>query len=182
MTEYGNPGHPFLPVRRAGALHSTHLLCDLFRKVREMSSELSGDDRRARNAATLETYFERLAALDVDSWIELWAEGCVQVMPFAAGGVPDRVEGRDQVWDLYRGMAEDYAELAFDDVEILPLDDPDKVLALWRPRGRMTDGRAYANENVGLFEFDADGRIAMFTEYFHPVYVAQAFAAEGARS
>ncbi|MGW4116152.1 nuclear transport factor 2 family protein [Actinosynnema sp. NPDC004786] len=147
-----------------------------------MSTELSDEDRRARNAATLETYFERLAALDVDSWIELWADGCVQVMPFAAGGIPDRVEGRDQVRELYQGMADGYAELAFADVEILPLDDPDKVLALWHPRGKLADGREYANENVGLFEFDPDGRIAMFTEYFHPVRVAEAFAAEGARS
>ncbi|WP_053720086.1 nuclear transport factor 2 family protein [Saccharothrix sp. NRRL B-16348] len=147
-----------------------------------MSTELSGEDRRARNVATLEAYFTHLAALDVDSWIELWAEGCVQVMPFAAGGVPGRVEGRDLVRELYQGMANGYAELTFADLEILPLDDPDKVLALWRPRGRMTDGREYANENVGLFEFDADGRIAMFTEYFHPVRVAEAFAAEGALS
>lgn len=143
-----------------------------------MSSELSDADRRARNTATLERYFERLAALDVDSWIELWANDCVQVMPFAAGGVPGRVEGRDQVRSLYQGMADGYAELAFDDLEILPLEDPDRVVVRWRPRGRMTDGRTYANENVALFEFDDNGRIAVFTEYFNPVVVAAAFAGE----
>ncbi|ONI84787.1 hypothetical protein ALI22I_30300 [Saccharothrix sp. ALI-22-I] len=144
-----------------------------------MNDELSGADRRARNVATLERYFDRLAALDIGSWIEFWAPDCVQVMPFAAGGVPGRVEGRDQVRELYQGMADGYAELAFADLEILPLADPDKVVATWRPRGTMTDGRAYANENVALFEFTEDGRIATFTEYFNPVVVAESFTSEG---
>ncbi|MEU4745854.1 nuclear transport factor 2 family protein [Actinosynnema sp. NPDC023658] len=144
-----------------------------------MSGVGSGADRRTRNVATLERYFDRLAALDIGSWIELWAPDCVQVMPFAAGPVPDRVEGRDQVRELYQGMADGYAELSFADLEILPLEDPDKVVARWRPQGRMTDGRPYENENVALFEFDGDGRIVRFTEYFNPVVVAASFAAGG---
>ncbi|MEO6090166.1 MAG: nuclear transport factor 2 family protein [Umezawaea sp.] len=132
-------------------------------------------ERRRRNAATLDVYFERLSALDVETWIELWAEDCTQIMPFAAGGLPGTVRGKEQVRALYQGMADGYSELRFTDLEVLPLGDAHKVFARWRPRGTFLDGTPYANENAALFEFDDDGRIVVFTEYFNPLIVLEHF-------
>ena len=134
---------------------------------------------RRRNSATLHRYFELLAALDIDAWSRLWAPECVQEMPFATGAIPRRVEGRDQVREFYAGMARDYRELSFADLEITELADPDRLLARWKPRGVMTDGSTYTNENVALFVFGADGLISGFDEYFDPVRAQQKFPAEG---
>ena len=69
---------------------------------------------------------------------------------------------------LFQRIADGFAELSFTLTEFHPLLDPDKVFARWYPRCVMPDGSVYTNESVGLFEFDADGRIRLFTEYFNP--------------
>ncbi|MFS8097941.1 nuclear transport factor 2 family protein [Lentzea alba] len=124
---------------------------------------------------TLRNYFTLLAALDIDEWSRLWSEDCVQVMPFAVGSLPGEVRGRDAVRDLYDGMARQYRTLRFDDLTLYPATDPDQVLALWKPRGELTDGTEYSNENIAMFEFGADGLIARFTEYFNPAGVGDRF-------
>jgi hypothetical protein len=42
------------------------------------------------------------------------------------------------------------------------------VLARWHPHAEFTAGGIYDNEVIGLFEFDGDGKIRLFTEYFDP--------------
>ncbi|MFG2052035.1 nuclear transport factor 2 family protein [Micromonospora sp. NPDC048935] len=131
--------------------------------------ELSADARRARNVATLRDYYRLLSRLDIDGWIELWAEDCLQLMPYATGGLPSSVAGRPAVYELYKQMATGYSVLRYDDVELYPLQDPDKVFARWKPTAQLVDGTSYRNENAALFEFDATGRIVRFVEYFNPV-------------
>ncbi|MFC4029889.1 nuclear transport factor 2 family protein [Streptomyces polygonati] len=126
-------------------------------------------DRRARDMETLRTYFRLLARRDIDRWITLWSAACTQHMPYAAGGLPDRVEGRDEVHTLYKRLAAGYRSLAYPDTELYPLREPGRILARWFPHGETTDGRTYVNENLGIFAFDPDGRIRHFTEYYNPV-------------
>lgn len=139
---------------------------------------LPAAQRSARNVETLRTYFSLLSALDIDSWSALWSEDCVQVMPYAAGSLPGEVRGREAVRELYGAMARQYRTLQFDELALHPAADPDQVLAVWKPRGEMADGTAYANENIALFEFGTDGRITKFTEYFDPSGVGDRFTRE----
>lgn len=141
--------------------------------------ETSAEALRARNVETLRTYFRLLADRDIDRWIALWAEDCSQVMPFAGGSLPARVRGRAEVDALYRGMAADYRELSFADLRLDPMENPDLVLARWRPEGTLTSGEAYSNENVAIFGFDADGAIVSFVEYFDPTRVPARMGAAG---
>ena len=124
---------------------------------------------RARNLATIETYFRLLAALDIDAWTELWAPGCEVLAPYSPGGIPAVVDGRDRLRDVYAGEAAKYTRLDYPGTEILPLHDPRKILARWFPEAELVGGGSYRNENVGIFEFDDDGRIRRFIEYFNPL-------------
>ncbi|WP_193317770.1 MULTISPECIES: nuclear transport factor 2 family protein [Streptomyces] len=129
----------------------------------------SGSARRARNIAAIRTYFRLLEDRDIESWIELWADECAVVAPYADGRVPGLLTGRADVYAFYRDEADGYARLSFPDTDIIATDDPDRVVVHWYPRGELTDGTRYRNENIGIFEFDADGRIRRFTEFFNPL-------------
>ncbi|WP_461036456.1 nuclear transport factor 2 family protein [Streptomyces mayteni] len=118
--------------------------------------------------ATLETYFRLLADLDIDAWIALWAERCVIEAPYAPASIPRLVTGRSDVLDFYREQAAGYVSLDFPNTVLLPMEDPDLVLARWYPGGELTTGARYRNQNVGVFEFDAEGKIERLVEYFDP--------------
>ncbi|MFJ8312072.1 MULTISPECIES: nuclear transport factor 2 family protein [unclassified Streptomyces] len=128
----------------------------------------TADQRRARNIEALRSYFSLLEKSDIDTWIGLWAKDCTQYVPYAAGDLPSLLTGKDAIHTLYTSIASGFARLAFTLTEFHPLDDPDKVFARWRPRCEMVGGGVYTNESVGLFEFDTEGRIKTFTEYFNP--------------
>ncbi|EYT81593.1 hypothetical protein CF54_18630 [Streptomyces sp. Tu 6176] len=140
---------------------------------------LTPEERRARNLGALRRYFALLAARDLDTWIGLWAEDCTQHVPYATGGLPASLAGRDEIRALYGDMAAGFTRLIFTRTEFHPLDDPDKVFACWEPRCELVSGGVYSNESVGLFEFDAAGRIRHFTEYFDPAGLVERHDAFG---
>ncbi|GAB2913442.1 nuclear transport factor 2 family protein [Streptomyces mayteni] len=128
----------------------------------------SADTRRARNIDALRTYFRLLEQGDIDSWIELWAHDCTQAVPYATGELPTSLSGQRDIHTLYRNIADGFTRLRYLLIEFQPLADPDVVFARWRPRCELVGGGVYVNESVGIFEFDAEGRIRHFTEYFNP--------------
>ncbi|MFJ8312073.1 MULTISPECIES: nuclear transport factor 2 family protein [unclassified Streptomyces] len=139
------------------------------------SPPLSADQQRTRNTETLRSYFELLSARDIDAWIALWADDCTVSMPFSTGGLPSTLNGRAELHSFYAEQAANYVRLDYPGTELHPLHDPSGVLARWYPQAELADGRRYSNHNIGLFTFDAEGRIQTFTEYFNPVF----FTADG---
>jgi ketosteroid isomerase-like protein len=136
----------------------------------------NADERRERNLESLRTYFTLLEQKDLDTWITLWSHECRQRIPYATGDLPAQVDTRDEIHALYQRIADGYVRLRFTLVELNPMHDPDKVFARWSPRCEMNDGSVYTNESIGLFEFDADGKIQLFTEYFNPLGFLKTFA------
>ncbi|WP_405475009.1 nuclear transport factor 2 family protein [Streptomyces sp. NBC_00009] len=132
------------------------------------TTTLTPDQRRIRNMAALNAYFYLLEEGDLDSWIDLWADNCTQIVPYAAGELPRRLTGKDEIHTLYKSIAGGFTKLTFQLTELHPLQDPDKIFARWQPYIELLDGSFYSNESVGLFEFDEEGRIRHFSEYFNP--------------
>ncbi|WP_165953964.1 nuclear transport factor 2 family protein [Streptomyces sp. 8K308] len=130
--------------------------------------QASADARRARNIDALRTYFRLLEEGDIDSWIELWAPDCTQAVPYATGELPKSLSGQPEIHTLYRNIAAGFSRLRYLLIEFQPLADPDVIFARWRPRCELVGGGVYVNESVGIFEFDTEGRIRHFTEYFNP--------------
>ncbi len=134
---------------------------------------MSNDARRIRNMETLQTYFRLLEGRNIDAWITLWAEDCSIIAPYATGDIPKMINGKSSVYSFYREQAASYVALRFAGTEIYPFHDPDKVLARWYPRGELHGGYIYTNENIGVFEFNGEGSITRFFEYFNPVGVLE---------
>lgn len=135
-----------------------------------MQKSATGTDEeiRARNHDALMRYFRLLESLDIDAWIELWAADCEVSAPYAAESAARALYGREELHRHYAAEAAKYVRLRYPATEIQPLLDPARFLARWFPRGDLADGGTYRNENLGIFEFDATGRISRFVEYFNP--------------
>ncbi|MYV40967.1 hypothetical protein GT030_19360 [Streptomyces sp. SID1328] len=127
------------------------------------------EEIRARNNGVLTDYFRMLEALDIDTWIELWAFDCEVSAPYAAEPSARTLRGREALHRHYMAEAAKYVRLRYPATEIHPLLEPGRFLVRWFPHGELADGGTYRNENVGIFEFDAAGRIRRFVEYFNPV-------------
>lgn len=135
----------------------------------------AANERRTRNLRTLASYFRLLEEKDLDSWRTLWTDDCTQLIPYASGDLPKALHGADEVYLLYRRIAAGYTKLRFTLTEFHPMYDPDQVFARWHPRCELVGGGVYTNESIGLFEFDTNGKIARFTEYFNPLGFVQNF-------
>ena len=112
--------------------------------------------------------------MDVDGFVELWAEDGAQEMPFAPEGFPKRLEGKEDIRRQYGGMPEAYATMEFPGRALRPMIDPEWVVAEYRGEIDRADGGTYNNDYVGLFRV-VDGKIALFKEYFNPEILVEAF-------
>jgi ketosteroid isomerase-like protein len=128
----------------------------------------TAEQRRNRNVEALRAYFKLLEQQDIDAWITLWADNCAMVVPYASGDLPNALSGKSEIHTLYKNIAAGFTRLEFTHIELHPLHDPDKVFARWNPRCELVGGGVYTNESVGLFEFDDEGLIRHFSEYFNP--------------
>ena len=140
----------------------------------------AAEDVRARNVATVQTYFRLQQEKDLDSWITLWAEDGAQAIPYAPEGFPHLVEGRSRLEGIYRDLLAGYATLSIRELRIDPLHDPTRVLARWHTHTDLVVGGTYDNDLIGLFEFDDLGAIRLLTEYFDPTPFRAAAPAGGA--
>ncbi|MEU4745853.1 nuclear transport factor 2 family protein [Actinosynnema sp. NPDC023658] len=128
-----------------------------------------------RNVETMRRYFELLSRKDIDTWLELWAEDSVQVVPYAGDALPSEIRGKADRGRLYRGIYDSYEHMRYADVEIHAVHGAERVFARWHPVGVLRTGEEYANESVGLFDFDDEGRIVHCTEWFTPLGFAESF-------
>ena len=73
-------------------------------------------------------------------------------------------------------MAANFDEIKFPIVEIIPLEDPNRVAVKMTGKLHLKDGGGlYENEYLGIFTFDEQGKIVEWIEYYNPIISARAF-------
>src|SRR5687767_9398764 len=85
-------------------------------------------------------FFVRLESFEIGRWLELWHHDGVQVMPFAPRGFPRRLEGRDAIFEQYKGLPERFRSMAFVDVHIEPLKRSGEHFVTYRGEIRLIEG------------------------------------------
>jgi uncharacterized protein len=129
---------------------------------------------RDRNRATVEELFERLEVMDVDGWVDAWAEDGVIELPFAPEGFPRRVEGKAAIRVYCRGISENFRAMRFSDLEIHDMLDPERFFVTYEAEVDLAGGGTYQNLYAVLFGV-RDGRVVELREYFDPIRVIRAF-------
>lgn len=112
------------------------------------------NDLRKINEQIVHDFLRLLAEKNLDAWIELWAEDAIQEMPFSPPGFPTRVEGREAIRKHYSNLPQAFGSIAFLDLVIHAMLDPDWVVAEYRGEiDVLATSRAYNNHYCGLFHF-----------------------------
>lgn len=131
---------------------------------------------RATNREVVRAFFQRLEAFDIEGFASLFAEGGQQIMPFSPEGFPKRLDGREAVFNQYKGMPQNFTRMRFPDLAIHDLADPARFFVTYRGEIGLRAGGEYNNTYAGLFVI-RDGKITEFTEYFDPITLQKAFGA-----
>src|SRR5919112_2851007 len=106
-----------------------------------------------RNVGVVEEFFARLETIDVEGFVELWAEDGVQEMPFAPEGFPSRLNGKEDVRRQYGGMPQAYTRMKFPGRAIRPMLDPEwswpstAARSTWTRAARTTTATSVSSES-----------------------------------
>ena len=127
--------------------------------MRDVPGEMTPDERRARNVATVEAFYESERRRDLAAWVQFWHPEGRQTFPFDPDGA---VRG---IAELRRVTAAKFAERPPYEIRTVtePFADPDRVLARLH---LLFDTRAIHGE-VHLwciFHFDPDGLVLEIEE------------------
>ena len=114
---------------------------------------------------------EHLSAMNIDAISSLLHEDAVLEMPFAPGGDPLIVSGRDAVLEVFRGAPENFDVFRIVPHEVWECPSRDTVIVEATSLGRYKNGRFYQNRYGLVFQF-RDGRVTLFREYSNPFAMA----------
>lgn len=107
---------------------------------------------------------------------DLFAEDGVLEYPFAATGLPERLEGRKVIREFHdRGLsrARDLFEMEGVESTVHETTDPEVVIAEIRHHGRShVTGRPYRSEALGVIRV-RNGEIVSYRDYMNPIAVAE---------
>jgi ketosteroid isomerase-like protein len=125
---------------------------------------------RALNLALAERVVKTCGNLRAKDVRDDFAEDAVLALPYAHGGTPREVVGRDAIID-YIGLLGDHFPqgIFFGHTFDTMADDPNEVIARYSANTQLlSNGEPYENTYVTLIEV-RDGKVVRYTEYFDPI-------------
>lgn len=110
---------------------------------------------------------------DAESFLDMMAEDCVFVFPYAPPGFISRLEGRDAL-ERYLMVLPDLIRIdEFFDLHANEMADPNKVVLEFRGRGQGRTGAPYDQKWISVIE-TRDGKIVHYSDYWNPQIVLAA--------
>lgn len=125
------------------------------------------------NKSVIEKFFTSLEKMNISSFLTVWADNGKQLMPMSPDNFPKELNGKDAIYNQYKGLPENYASMKFPR-KYFPTEDPNKIIVQYTGTIPLRDGGEYNNNYVGIFKLE-DGKLQQFTEYFDPFILQQAF-------
>ena len=123
---------------------------------------------RKQNTGTVQAMFNAMTEKDLEKWLSFWDDEGIQFIPYSPEGFPKKVEGKEALREVYRGLLAGYGKLTFTHIEIDALADPNQVMVKWGVDIELLgNDTPYQNELIGTFEFQ-QGKVTRLTEYFNP--------------
>lgn len=117
---------------------------------------------------------ELLIAKDMDGIAELWAEDGTAEFPFAEGGGPGRLDGREAVREYLAGYPDRMDVREIPAVTVHGTERPDTVVVEFTARGRtVRTGRPYRLDYIAVIT-TRDGLITAYRDYWNPLAAASA--------
>ena len=116
-------------------------------------------------------FFRFLEEKDIDNWIELWPEDCINRQPYGAGMFPEEVIGKKLIYETFKPIPENFESISFPIQEIIVDEEKRSVVARLKGNLAMKGGGFYNNSYIFLYHFDDNNKIKECYEYYNP-YIA----------
>jgi ketosteroid isomerase-like protein len=127
-----------------------------------------------RTARAVDRLLDAVSRLDMASAGDLFADDGVLELPNRADGHPRRIVGRRDVERFLGLLPKLFEDLPLLDRQYYETTDPSVVVVEYRSDGRTRTGRPYHNRYIAILRLDADGKVALWREYFDPTAIAEA--------
>ena len=115
----------------------------------------------------LEQFFQLFNEGRMDEWLTLLHADIRASAPLAPQGSETAFNGIEAVRARFCEARANMTELEFYDIEISPLQEPDRFVVECRSKGEFRGGIRYQNTYCMLFRFDRD-LIVEWIQYFDP--------------
>ncbi|GGR70420.1 hypothetical protein GCM10010269_06670 [Streptomyces humidus] len=110
---------------------------------------------------------------DIPAWVALWAEGGVMEFPFAPGGWPRRLEGREAIAAYMRHYPDHIDLHGFPDLRIHQTTDPQTIVVEMRGVGRLVESGAPLDVTYIAVVTVRDGHFTSYRDYWNPLAVQE---------
>ncbi|MFE2164663.1 nuclear transport factor 2 family protein [Streptomyces sp. NPDC059447] len=114
-----------------------------------------------------------LVAKDIPGWVDLWDENGVLEFPFAPPGRPERLVGRQAVWEYMRHYPEHIDIHDFPEVTIHRTTEPETIVVEMRAVGRLVETDSpYEMTYIAVVTVKG-GLITTYRDYWNPLAASQ---------
>jgi ketosteroid isomerase-like protein/dienelactone hydrolase len=139
-------------------------------------------DRTDQSLSGIREFFAALEAMDIPRFLAVWADDGVQEMPYAPGAFARRLDGKAAIERQYGPLPAAFDGMKFTLHRLEATERPGTVFAEFQGSIALKNGGRYDNTYFGLFEFNSEGKLARYVEYFDPYTLINGFpgAAEAA--
>lgn len=146
-----------------------------------MTDQSQSPEARRRQALELhERHLRLLLEKDMRGWVDQFADDATFEFPFAPPGYPERLEGKDAIWDYIKDYPQHIDLQSFHDVTVHQTLDPDVMVVEFRAEGRVVaTGGPYRMRYVAIIT-TKDGRIASYRDYWNPQVASEALGGDEA--
>jgi len=132
--------------------------------------------KRERNIETARNVFRFFEHGKFKEFSEIIAENAKWIHPYHSGLFAPEVAGKKEILEVFTNMAKKFDEIKFPIIEMLPLEDHNRVAVKLTGKHRLKGGSGlYENDYLAIFTFDEQGRIVEWIEYYNPITSAKAF-------
>ena len=134
-------------------------------------------DNQLRDQLTSATkdFFHLLEEVDIEKWIDLWAEDGIDKKPYATGMFPEVIVGKNNIYDVWKGITKVFDSIRFPIHEFIVDVEKRTVVVRSDGKGLMKNGNLYQNTYIFLFHFDQNNKINECYEYFNPFVAGKNF-------
>lgn len=142
--------------------------------IEQSSAAQTQQQERDRNRAIVEAFFDRLEAMDIAGFVQLFDENGVQEMPYSPNGFPKELRGRAAIQKQYGGLPQNFNSMKFTNRIWYETVNPEKFIVEYKGVIDVKNGKPYNNDYIGVFELK-NGKIVKYIEYFNPLILQEAF-------
>ena len=126
--------------------------------------------QKEQYAQVVKDFLRLLEEKNIPTLIDLWADDSINSYPYSSGVFPEKVVGKQAIYETWKGVPEGFEQLSFIIQDLYV--DVTKQAAIVRCDAHNTlkgSAECYDNTYVCIFVFNDDGKIKEYYEYFNPI-------------